>query len=79
MINVQELAASGSTEREADVIQGVLKGWANKDIADQLKLSERTVKFHLTRIYKKFGVRSRTQLILKFMSGVQFQSVPNNA
>ena len=38
------------------------EGRTNREVADELFLGERTVASHLTRIYAKLGVRSRTEL-----------------
>jgi len=53
------------TEREREVISHVLLGISNAQIADALFIHHKTVKFHLSRIYKKLGVKNRGQLILK--------------
>lgn len=50
------------TMREIEVAMTVAKGLSNKEVADGLSITEKTVKFHLTRIFKKVGVKSRTQL-----------------
>jgi DNA-binding CsgD family transcriptional regulator len=50
------------TLREAEVAALVADGASNAAIADSLGMSEATVKTHLTRVYAKLGVRSRTQL-----------------
>jgi DNA-binding CsgD family transcriptional regulator len=42
-------------------------GQTNKEIAGKLFVTEKTVKFHLTNIYKKFGFRSRMQLKQAYM------------
>jgi len=42
----------------------VSKGLSNKEVANQLFVTEKTVKFHLTNIYKKMNVKSRAQLIV---------------
>jgi two-component system, NarL family, response regulator DegU len=52
------------TETEAKVVKLVLTGCSNKDIAKNLFLSEKTVKFHLYKIFKKLSVKNRSQLIL---------------
>ncbi len=49
------------TEREHDILRGVIDGLGNKAIAAQLHISPRTVKFHLDNIYSKLGVNSRTE------------------
>jgi DNA-binding NarL/FixJ family response regulator len=50
--------------RELDVIKLTAKGMSNKDIADELFISERTVQTHLNNIFRKLGVNSRTQAVL---------------
>lgn len=52
------------TETEAKVVKLVLTGRANRDIAKNLFLSEKTVKFHLYKIFKKLSVKNRSELIL---------------
>jgi DNA-binding NarL/FixJ family response regulator len=51
--------------RESEVTDLVTKGLSNKAIAEALSIQVRTVKFHLTSIYKKAGVKSRVQLIIQ--------------
>jgi DNA-binding CsgD family transcriptional regulator len=51
------------TRREEEVLDGVLRSLANKEIASQLNLSERTVKFHVSSLLAKFKVRSRMELL----------------
>jgi DNA-binding NarL/FixJ family response regulator len=51
------------TERELDVLNALADGLSNKAIGKRLWLSEQTVKFHLTSIYRKLGVSSRTEAI----------------
>jgi DNA-binding CsgD family transcriptional regulator len=58
------LRNSGLTTRETDVAELVGRGASNAEIATSLHVSEATVKTHLTRIYTKVGVRTRTQLAL---------------
>lgn len=50
------------TRQQTKIIEAIISGSSNKDIASDLSLSERTVKYHLTRIFSKFGVSSRTEL-----------------
>ncbi len=49
--------------RELEVLQKMARGLANKQIAVALNLSEHTVKFHLSAIYAKLGVASRTEAV----------------
>ncbi|MBT2773557.1 response regulator transcription factor [Halomonas sp. ISL-60] len=53
------------TDRERGVALAVVRGATNKEVARQLDITERTVKAHLTAIFKKLAVRDRLQLILK--------------
>ncbi|XQU07769.1 response regulator transcription factor [Halomonas sp. LY9] len=53
------------TERERGVALAVARGATNKEVARQLDITERTVKAHLSAIFKKLTVRDRLQLILK--------------
>lgn len=49
------------TRREKDVLSLLVKGYSNKEIADAVFISEKTVKNHLTSIFRKLGVKDRTQ------------------
>ena len=51
------------TEREDEVLNQLSKGWSNSRIAEELHVSERTVRFHLTNIYEKLNVSSRAEAI----------------
>ena len=52
------------TRRELDVFHLIAKGMCNKDIAESLFISEKTVKNHLTNIFRKIHVDDRTQAAL---------------
>lgn len=56
------LPLAGLTSREAEVAALVAGGLSNAGIAMDLGMSEATVKAHLTRVYAKLGLRTRTQL-----------------
>lgn len=58
------------SRRETAVFRLVLEGLATKEIADTLHLSEQSVKLHLGRIFKKFQVTNRSQLILQAFSKI---------
>jgi DNA-binding CsgD family transcriptional regulator len=51
------------TPREMEVIQLMAQGLANKQIALALGISEHTVKFHLSSLYAKLGISSRTEAV----------------
>ena len=50
------------TAAERDVVELVVSGLTNREVAAQLFMAQRTVESHLTRAYRKLGVHSRTQL-----------------
>lgn len=49
------------TKRELDVLRLISEGWSNKKISDELTISERTVKNHISHIFRKIDVEDRTQ------------------
>ncbi|MGB7847319.1 MAG: LuxR C-terminal-related transcriptional regulator [Candidatus Acidiferrum sp.] len=51
------------TRREKEVLDGILRSLANKEIASELNLSERTIKFHVSSLLAKFKVHSRMELM----------------
>jgi len=51
------------SKREMTILQALQSGLSNKQIAKELFLAEQTVKFHLTNIYRKLGVNSRTEAV----------------
>jgi ATP/maltotriose-dependent transcriptional regulator MalT len=57
------------TAREQAVAQLVARGMTNTEVATELILSAKTVEHHLSRIYAKLGVRSRTELAAALLSG----------
>lgn len=52
------------TEREKEVLYCLLEGLSNKEIADKLFISDKTVKIHLSKIFKKLNVKSRSQAVI---------------
>jgi DNA-binding NarL/FixJ family response regulator len=77
----RELRATGETARKRDVsplaeltpqelqvARLVGEGATNKAVAAQLFVSPKTVEFHLTRVYRKLDVRSRTELVRRLIT-----------
>ncbi|RXJ72020.1 hypothetical protein CS022_18245 [Veronia nyctiphanis] len=54
------------TPRQCQIINLVVQGYSNKEIAKKLFITENTVKYHCKVLFAKFEVTSRTQLIFKF-------------
>jgi DNA-binding NarL/FixJ family response regulator len=54
-------AVAGLTERELVILRAVARGMANRAIGKELWVTEQTVKFHLTNIYRKLNVANRTE------------------
>jgi len=63
--DLQQLLSS----RELEVAQAVARGLSNKEIAEKLFISERTVKAHLGATFEKLHVRDRVQLVLRLNHG----------
>ncbi|WP_078549996.1 response regulator [Litchfieldia alkalitelluris] len=61
------------TEREKDVLLCLVEGLSNKEIAEKLFISDKTVKIHVSKIFKKLDVKSRSQVVIY---AVQNQLVP---
>ena len=66
------LIKEGLSNREAEVAELVTQGLSNKEVASRLFVTEKTVKFHLTNIYKKMNVKSRAQLIVWCLPNMTF-------
>jgi two-component system, NarL family, nitrate/nitrite response regulator NarL len=54
----------GLTPRELEIVAAVVAGYANREIAEYFKISEDTVKHHLSNIFDKLGVSTRLELAL---------------
>lgn len=61
------------TDREKDVLLCLVQGMNNKEIAQSLFISDKTVKIHVSKIFKKLDVKSRSQVVIY---AVQNQLVP---
>lgn len=64
-INEDQLANSGLSKRELEVLQLIAEGLSNQEIADRLFVSLNTIKTHSSRIFEKLDVKRRTQAIEK--------------
>ena len=53
---------SNVSRREKEILSHLLGGKSNREISRELAISEKTVKNHLWKLYRKLGVRNRTQL-----------------
>lgn len=63
-----EPAYEALTDRELEVLALTAKGYTNKAIGLQLKISDRTVQGHLAKIYNKLDVNSRTEAVMRGVS-----------
>lgn len=61
--NTANEEASLLTDKETQILQSVAQGFKSKEIASDMGIAERTVKAHLTSIYNKLGVDSRSQAV----------------
>lgn len=57
------------TKREREVLDQLVRGHSNREIARSLGISERTVKNHLRNIFTKLGVGDRTSAVVKALGG----------
>lgn len=53
----------GLTDREQEVLELLVTGWTNADVANSLGITERTVKAHISSIYAKLGVVNKVELL----------------
>jgi len=61
---MKNCGTSQLSRREQEALDSLLENLSNKEIASKLHISERTVKFHVSNLLAKFGVRRRADLIL---------------
>jgi DNA-binding NarL/FixJ family response regulator/two-component sensor histidine kinase len=64
-IDERSHVAETLTERETEVLRRVATGARNRDIADQLVITEKTVKHHIGQIHAKLGARTRTEAVAR--------------
>ena len=68
-----ELFPAGLTRREVDVLGCLVRGMSNKEIAEALTVSPKTVENHLTRIYDKIGCSGRAYAALYALENAIFE------
>ena len=56
------------SEREREILKLIAKGLTNREIADKIHLSEKTVRNHITTIFAKIGVSHRTQAAIHYLN-----------
>ena len=61
--NVERLDATGITPREMQILELIASGLSNREIAEQIFVSENTVKTHSSHLFDKLNVRRRTQAV----------------
>lgn len=66
-ISGEEVDLRTLTEQERRVVDLARDGLSNPEIGEALYLSPRTVQWHLTRAFKKLGVRSRAELLARWV------------
>ncbi len=64
-INYEKLRELNISDREHEVLQKIVAGLSNKEIAAELFISESTIKSHISNLYTKLEVKNRAQAILK--------------
>ena len=62
-VHADKVAENNLTEKELFVLKAIARGYKNKEIAFDMGIAERTVKAHLTNIYNKLGVNSRSEAV----------------
>ncbi|TML15319.1 MAG: response regulator transcription factor, partial [Actinobacteria bacterium] len=61
-IGGRKAAREGLSTTETEIVELVVAGRSNKEVAQALHLSPKTVEWNLSKVYRKFGVHSRTEL-----------------
>ncbi|MEZ4777917.1 MAG: LuxR C-terminal-related transcriptional regulator [Flavobacteriaceae bacterium] len=64
-INSERITSLGISEREYQILQKISEGYSNKEIGDQLYVSESTIKTHVSNLFQKLDVKRRTQAVQK--------------
>ncbi len=67
-LGFQALDEPTLTARQAELMERVSLGWSNAQIAEQMGITESTVKAHLSQVFDRLGVHNRSQAIRRFAS-----------
>ena len=59
--------STGLTQRELEILDLLARGFADKEVARELGISGWTVHSHLKRIFAKYGVRTRTEAVVRHL------------
>lgn len=63
------------TPQEGQIVDLLIQGLSNRQIADRLYLSEHTIEWHLRHAYDKIGVRTRTQLLARLFQELYLPTI----
>ncbi len=61
-IGARHTGVGGLTPQEEEIAKHVAEGASNREVAQELFLSSKTIEYHLTRVYRKLGIRTRSEL-----------------
>lgn len=73
------LRTGNLSQQQQQIIDAIMSGCSNKEIARDLSLSERTIKYHLTRIFSKLGVSGRMELARYSLKNSLVRSVDHDS
>ncbi|MCR5674820.1 MAG: response regulator transcription factor [Lachnospiraceae bacterium] len=69
VVNLGNAVSTEFTERETEVLRELVDGRSNREIAEKLDITERTVKMHIANMLEKTGFRSRLELAVRARTG----------
>ena len=65
------LLSKGLSKKEVMTVLFVFRGMSNKEAATAMNVKPKTIKFHLTNVFKKLNVKSRLQLVTTFYNAAE--------
>lgn len=72
----ENLVLEELTDRELQVLRYVAGGSRNREIAHELRVTTKTIEFHLSNIFGKLGVRSRTEAVVRAWQSGMLEFTP---